>query len=241
MLPLPASPRTAPERDPGAASLEATGPLDTTTVRWGRTPPFRTFPFGIIAQSFQPAASFAVAAFQLAAGETRDVIVDVRGITTGAVTVEGDVSAGSATFTATVLSPEAVRVRAVAGASGATVEGVTVITRTQSFGRDTKTAAALATAERDFAVPAWPYVTAAVAQDVADDWAAHLNAPRQIVEWDVDCFGDDEFEACAEREMSDRVRVRGIGSTLDARGHIEAIQLRLSHATTGRYRFRMLT
>ena len=222
---------------PGMASLEATGPLDLATIAWGGT----INSGGIIAQRLLAAATFDVAAFQLAAGETRDIVVSVRGITTGAVTVEGEVSAGSATFTATVLSPEAVRVRAVAGASGATVEGVTMITRTQSFGRDTKTAAALATAERDFAVPAWPYVTAAVAQDVADDWAAHLNTARQIVEWDVDCDGDAEFEACAQREMSDRVRVRGIGSTLDAEGHVEAIQLRLSHASAGLYRFRMLT
>ena len=227
---------------PGTASLEAIGPLDTTTVAW-RQNVYRPNdgPWGIIAQQFIAGSAFAVGAFQLAAGETRDIVVDVRGITTAAVTVEGEVSAGSATFTATVLSPQAVRVRAVAGASGATVEGVTVITRTRSFGRDAKTAAALATAERDFAVPAWPYITGPVAQDVADDWAANLNAPRQVVEWDVDCFGDVEFEACAEREMSDRVRVRGIGSTLNERGHIEAIQVRLSHATTGRYRFRMLT
>ena len=224
--------------DPRSASLEASGSLDTATVAW--TAAFdRTR--RILVQQFTPAAAFSAGAFLLAATETRDFIVDVRGVAVGAVTVEGNVSAGSATFTATALSPVRVRVTAVAGAAGATVEGVRVVTLTQSFGRDAKTAVASATAEHDFDVPAWPYITGPVAQEVADDWAAHLNAPRQLVEWDVDCFGDDEFEACAQREISDRVRVRGIGSTLDAQGHVEAIQLRLSHASAGLYRFRMLT
>ena len=177
----------------------------------------------------------------LAANETREIPVSVSGIVGDKPAVIATVSAGSADLSVTVESVTTLRLKAVAGAQGATVRNIVIAyDPPTTFTRDSKTADADASAERSFALSAWPYVTGPVAQMIADDWADYLDQPFRAVEYDVLCSGDAEITAARAREIGDRVRVTNTAVGLDVTGYIESVRQRILHASLSRFTFSVL-